>query len=596
MIARSQSAEEATELVSNLKEIQVEAFEENNASPRLNSDVGPAPARNGDSSNSEDEYDQAAAERPHSQDKVYSVLVEVPNDAPPPNTPERDQFISHWFESGNRDHIQNILGRPTKLRDRATGRIERGTHYGWPQRGWRSQEHYHAHCGFQFRSQASAVVAREQPYREAQILVNRLRRSGVSATLSSHLSLYRQQENLMPYPDEKEADAHSANAESNRSRRRSGPPGWDDFMTRLSRDSEVGESLGQLHQLMQGLGGIGGAGHDEGFRRFLEDQLGGGGVRRNKKPTIKKSALESLPSVRYWAPSASIASLEGEIATAKADFDDKECSICMGEYTKGDEITKLPCGHIFHRGIDESATDDSGKPITEKLENGIMTPLAECCPGILSALKHSNSCPLCRHQMETEEEEEQDDSWSCPLCSTTITGAFCRTCGVNRNVIPVSRDARPLFDKAERIFFRCIETQMLSQAGAVANDVDIDQLRISVMHDIEALLSSNELNELERCGWDIKPGIDMMLRSAIRGDSEIHFRSGNADTNSRAVFAVLVERIRKRMGSPNALLNRDGVVCSLAAHTTAHTTVASQMDLYYCGRCELSTNPVLTQH
>ena len=57
---------------------------------------------------------------------------------------------------------------------------------------------------------------------------------------------------------------------------------------------------------------------------------------------------------------------------------DDECSICLASYEDGDDLAVLPCSHLMH---------------------------AEC---LMPWLKQTNSCPLCRHQLDTDSPEYED--------------------------------------------------------------------------------------------------------------------------------------------------------------------------------------------
>ncbi|WMV08182.1 hypothetical protein MTR67_001567 [Solanum verrucosum] len=75
-----------------------------------------------------------------------------------------------------------------------------------------------------------------------------------------------------------------------------------------------------------------------------------------RSPTLK-SFLNSLPSV-------------------KIDESSKNCSICMEEFGIDTEASQLPCKHFFHN---------------------------DC---IVPWLNRSNTCPLCRHKLPQEDEDE----------------------------------------------------------------------------------------------------------------------------------------------------------------------------------------------
>ena len=68
----------------------------------------------------------------------------------------------------------------------------------------------------------------------------------------------------------------------------------------------------------------------------------------------------------------------------KTEFDDingkkikpNKCLICLDEYKKGDELTKIPCNHWFH---------------------------SKC---ILTWLDQEYNCPICNFELKEEKEEE----------------------------------------------------------------------------------------------------------------------------------------------------------------------------------------------
>ena len=68
--------------------------------------------------------------------------------------------------------------------------------------------------------------------------------------------------------------------------------------------------------------------------------------------------------------------LEGGSATLvfeKPEAVETQCGICLEEYKKADELLQLPCVHFFHTSC------------------------------IMSWLDVTNSCPLCRHQLQTDD-------------------------------------------------------------------------------------------------------------------------------------------------------------------------------------------------
>lgn len=55
-----------------------------------------------------------------------------------------------------------------------------------------------------------------------------------------------------------------------------------------------------------------------------------------------------------------------------------QCPVCLKEWKEGEEYKKLPCKHIFHD------------------------------PCIMPWLEKTNSCPMCRHELPTDDEDYEE--------------------------------------------------------------------------------------------------------------------------------------------------------------------------------------------
>jgi len=84
----------------------------------------------------------------------------------------------------------------------------------------------------------------------------------------------------------------------------------------------------------------------------------------------------------------------------------------MSDFVDGEEITTLPCGHCFHRGVEQEPTQGSttvrasqrsvrGSPRSTRSQDTAIALVSEC-PGVLAWLKQNNECPLCRKQLPAE--------------------------------------------------------------------------------------------------------------------------------------------------------------------------------------------------
>ncbi|XP_076295545.1 E3 ubiquitin-protein ligase RNF181-like [Lasioglossum baleicum] len=74
-------------------------------------------------------------------------------------------------------------------------------------------------------------------------------------------------------------------------------------------------------------------------------------------PPASKSAIENLEEIKI------------------SSSESKQCPVCLKEFENGISAKRMPCKHIFHK---------------------------EC---IIPWLEKTNSCPLCRHQLPTDDED-----------------------------------------------------------------------------------------------------------------------------------------------------------------------------------------------
>jgi len=90
--------------------------------------------------------------------------------------------------------------------------------------------------------------------------------------------------------------------------------------------------------------------------------------------TLAKSDVEEGLYSDSPEQSSKSLTMESPLAESKdtGNADDNACSICLCDYEVGDELTRLPCGHIYH---------------------------LEC---VTSWTNQSTRCPLCNHELQEE--------------------------------------------------------------------------------------------------------------------------------------------------------------------------------------------------
>ncbi|KAK8564100.1 hypothetical protein V6N13_005685 [Hibiscus sabdariffa] len=91
----------------------------------------------------------------------------------------------------------------------------------------------------------------------------------------------------------------------------------------------------------------------------LIQQLAENDPNRYGTPPASKSAIEALPSVN--------------ITKNNSNLEFNQCAVCMDEFEEGTEAKQMPCKHLYHK---------------------------DC---ILPWLELHNSCPVCRHELPTDD-------------------------------------------------------------------------------------------------------------------------------------------------------------------------------------------------
>ncbi|XP_018327573.1 E3 ubiquitin-protein ligase RNF181-like [Agrilus planipennis] len=88
---------------------------------------------------------------------------------------------------------------------------------------------------------------------------------------------------------------------------------------------------------------------------------------------IDYNMFEELGETQRLPPPASIEAVNN-LPEVSINEEGKQCPVCLKDYEKGSSAVKMPCDHLFH---------------------------PEC---IKRWLTKTNSCPLCRHELPTDDE------------------------------------------------------------------------------------------------------------------------------------------------------------------------------------------------
>lgn len=81
--------------------------------------------------------------------------------------------------------------------------------------------------------------------------------------------------------------------------------------------------------------------------RLLEAELLYEALRQSSEPD---GVVEETQEEKEMRSAEVLSTMERIRYAASADHPDEECSLCLEEYTLGEELLKLPCRHLFHEG------------------------------------------------------------------------------------------------------------------------------------------------------------------------------------------------------------------------------------------------------
>lgn len=244
---------------------------------------------------------------------------------------------------------------------------------------------------------------------------------------------------------------------------------------------------------------------------------------QNKTLSTKQSVIDNLP----------IDTMRPGLIT---DPEKSSCAICQVDFMSGELVTHLPCGHYFHHKGDVEAAEE------------------EECAGIVSWLKNSNMCPLCRYELEAATPPvnalDMSAEWQCPGCDRTHPGDMLRgrnaqcSCGVMRNAVLLIARSNQFASTLSQCVIMCkriFEAIRENPFGLPST------IQSTLMERLEALLQDSSVLTLEEQHWEVQLHIRALFSAMIEGETQFPILLTCA--NSRAVLRHIHIRL-SQLSSP----------------------------------------------
>jgi hypothetical protein len=211
LVARAQTRKEANKLAEDLGAIKMKVAVVNQGNPRTVSSARMPPSRTYFTSFVDDSdmppFDSAFTGAKSADDPCFHVILHLPADAPPDQTPERQAFLDEFFEDDQSDpssvfsHIVWALGSIDKDMQKVAGtsgsssteveaeaeaeaRAESGA-LQWPHRGWKFRNHFKTFAEASLFHHPETLIATRQSYRSAFLVFKRLQTHGLTVSVIS---------------------------------------------------------------------------------------------------------------------------------------------------------------------------------------------------------------------------------------------------------------------------------------------------------------------------------------------------------------------------------------------------------------------------
>ena len=180
-----------------------------------------------------------------------------------------------------------------------------------------------------------------------------------------------------------------------------------------------------------------------------------------------------------------------------------------------------------------------------------------CC--LLCADVVCNCCvlagPMCREEIEADTGAAIEKlvpslagAWTCPGCREEKSTYTCTSCDVRRNVlIAATQTALPFFDSVDALFFDFLGHYERKRRGLAASvhELELYFLRIAFV------LDSAEGQQLVQNSWRIREAVEHLLKVAFKGDKHFSFSSPWMDSNSKALYVLLVDKLKDKIKTLN---------------------------------------------
>ena len=138
--------------------------------------------------------------------------------------------------------------------------------------------------------------------------------------------------------------------------------------------------------------------------------------------------------------------------------------------------------------------------------------------------------------------------WTCPGCQMEQSSFICPNCDVRRNVIIAAKNtALPFFESVDALFFDFLGHHERKRRGL---DASVQELELFYLR-IKYIVSSGVGEQLIQNNWRIREAVEHLLKLAFKGEHRFSFCSPWMDSNSKALYVLLIERLKKKIETLN---------------------------------------------